>query len=175
MDQAIKIIVVPICVCIALFALLGGFVGSCESPSKEAKCESELRDIRNIAISSWGEEMVGCSLAKWLETRSSGGDGKTIEELFGEYYKEFSLRYGGNVVSFCEKGDVVRMTDPWGQTYNIGRPEQLFGVDLQAVDFEKLKRFMVCGWVLWSSGPNGVNDGGGADDVLEFKMRWVAN
>lgn len=50
--------------------------------------------------------------------------------------------------------------DPWGNAYHVGTLDDIKGFDVRNVKMAKLKTFMVGEWVLWSCGPNGVNDGG---------------
>lgn len=150
-------------VCIAVY-LVPAIVSTNYTPTgKPGKCMRELEMIRRWALA--GKKYVGMSFDEWQELHKDLG--LTLKGLMCEYCQQSFGRYGDfckEVVS-CKKIDGERrLIDPWGNEYNIGRKDEL-AQPLRNI--RKDKRWIYIGdFILWSSGPNGMNELGAGDDVL---------
>ena len=173
MGKGIKAIIWAVVVAVLLLTVASMVYAPVTPLGKEGQCERELGRIRGILRG--GGVVMGRDFVEWQACSGYSLDAKPICAQIGEYCKEFSARIGEDVFTIGSVGGYDCVLDPWGNAYHVGTLDDIKGFDVRNVKMAKLKTFMVGEWVLWSCGPNGVNDRGGGDDVLEFKMRWVAN
>lgn len=86
------------------------------------------------------------------------------------YCKEYMKRGKGVIFKTRNVVGVELLIDPWGRPYNVDMLSRFADDEIK----EGLKDYTIGGMVVWSSGPNGINEYGDGDDILEqpkSKMR----
>ena len=146
-------------VLILLAILYPMFYVPCTPPSERAMCKKEIGYLRGYLLS---EDFFGVSFFSDYFPSSTNG----LEFRVGEFcakVNQFSRERMEKevfrvVLSPDEKGKIV--VDRWGTPYNFCTV-----AECQRNNWDALKYSEVSNIVIWSSGPNKINEYGSNDDV----------
>lgn len=167
-SMCIKVLAVA---CIVIL-LIPAIVSNGYTPSgKLGVCQRKLWLIRDWLRE--GESQVGVPFGEWQERYKDLG--LSLKGLMCEYCQQSYRRFGdfGKDVVPCRKaGGEWRFIDPWGNEYNIDRIDSL---DSSVNRNRTLRIISVGGFVVWSSGPNGIDERGVGDDLFEMPRDCLDN
>ena len=102
----------------------------------------------------------------WRDTRNITQTNDPLVAQICEYCKKYSEQSGKPVRTHVIDG-VEHLVDPWGNPYNA---DMLYRFHDEGIR-KSLRDYTVGGIVLWSSGPNGINENGGGDDIFELSRK----
>lgn len=135
-----------------LLSIWSAITCPCTPLGKIGRCRNELWKIRNVMLVNGAEFMDDKSMSP--KNRIC----KRCKEYNRKERKDF----------FCIKNvrGVESVVDPWGTEYNI---DQVESIDAK-IDKNLLECMLFEGLIVWSSGPNGINERGLGDDVFMERL-----
>lgn len=157
-----KILVPTLIIVVFTFLLLlivGVFYVPCTCPSERALCKKEIGRLRGYLLA---DEFYGISF--FSGESSCTNDIAFRVGAFCERVNQIAKRrIGENIfhVVASSNGDDRVIVDRWGSPYNFVSTEER-----QRNNWEALKYSVVSNIVIWSSGPNKINEFGTNDDVV---------
>ena len=164
--KLIKVIILAILMILAMF-ILGALNVPYSTPGKRTICRHELSNICTILLA--GDVVMGDSFMSWRDNDTNTSK-RNIAEQAGRYCYEFSMRKGQKIFSF-DNGTGC-LVDPWGNPYNM----DLFDKLCVLKSNPSIRQFAIDKYIIWSSGPNGINEGGEGDDIFELPRKlWGQN
>lgn len=156
--------------CLMILALAGVL---CISPSpstynKMHQCRRFLQKARYVLLAI-DDKAMDMTFIEWREARGMVSLNEDLAAQICEYCDEYSSHADLKSFRSREIDGVKRLTDPWGQPYNVG----LLGCFSPENIRRNLRNYTVGGIIMWSSGPNGINENGNGDDIFELpRNRW---
>lgn len=136
--------------------------------NKMAQARRFLKKARTVLLAADGKTMTP-SFAEWRMTQGIASSNVPLAVLICKYCKEYSRLSGHQPLGIREIDGAERLIDPWGNPYNAGM--------LRSFQNENTRMALVVlsvhGIVMWSSGPNGINEEGEGDDIFELpRSQW---
>lgn len=126
--------------------------------TKEEECR---RDIGLIKCALRIDERYADPALRF-NSESASSESELINAV-GRFCKEcLSLTGAHGALSIQSVDGIDKVIDPWGNPYNIG----LLNTVSHAWP-NQLKDSAIGSVLVWSSGPNGINENGGGDDIVE--------
>lgn len=133
---------------------------------KISQCRKFLHKVRTVMLPGAGKPS-GRSFMKWHAINDGVSTNVSLVSQICEYCKEYSRMSGDLPFRTSEIEDVEYLIDPWGRPYNADFLDNFSDKEIKRL----LADLTVNGIVMWSSGPNGINEHGTGDDVLELPKR----
>lgn len=127
-------------------------------PGKKTLCRHELSAIRGALLS--GEVANGGPFSGRRNLNSNNV--MSVRSQMAKCCLQYSQWAGRNIFNFKRIGGEECVVDPWGSAYNIATIADLDS----AVNTNRIGKVSVDGLIVWSSGPNGINENGAGDDVF---------
>lgn len=157
---------------LGLMALATAFVVFISpSPSmynKIVQCRQSLQKARSVLLdvdNSGG----GITFTEWREVNGTERELKDIAAQICAYCEEYSRMTGRKMFRIQNYDGRNLLTDPWGQPYNVNTLSSFHSATIR----NGLNNYTVEGIVMWSSGPNGINENGEGDDIFELaRNQW---
>lgn len=139
---------------------------------KESQCRISLRNIRHALITT-RKDRPNTTFREMRTEWRRGGNPKTLAVDVCECCRAIAKERCGVVLKTRRIGGVDVLVDPWGNPYNVDELDNFIEEGLR----DGLAYYSVDGVVVWSSGPNGINEHGDGDDRFELpasRMRTYA-
>ncbi len=137
--------------------------------NKRFHCWQSLKEIR-IVLLSHKRSGTGVPFLDWQREHDRILSHESLTAQVCAYCKEYAKRVKGVVFKIRNVDGFELLIDPWGRPYNVDMLSRFTDEEIK----KGLKDYTTGGVVVWSSGPNGINEYGNGDDILErprSKMR----
>ena len=138
---------------------------SLSTSNKIDQCRRFLQQVRYVLLAV-DENATDKAFIDWRDTRNITQTNGPLVAQICEYCKKYSEQSGKPVRTHVIDG-VEHLVDPWGNPYNA---DMLYRFHDEGIR-KSLRDYTVGGIVLWSSGPNGINENGGGDDIFELSRK----
>ncbi len=148
---------------LALFAIVMIIVSP--SPSTYNKMEQSRRFLQKVRIVllAADKKIMDKPFVEWRMTQGIASTNDSLAVQICKYCKEYLRLSGRKPFITCEIVGSEVLVDPWGNPYNAEILDNLRSDKIRRA-FANLN---ADGIVMWSSGPNGINEGGEGDDIFE--------
>ena len=150
------------------FAVVALMSPSPSKANKIAHCRRFLQKARFVLLAI-DDNPMDMTFFEWLENKGKTQTSGSLASEICEYCNEYSRLSGRKYFRIKLINGHNLLTDPWGRPYNVEMLRSFHDADIRT----GLKGHTVGGIVMWSSGPNGINEHGEGDDIFELpRNKW---
>lgn len=152
---------------LALFGII--MIVISPTPSTCNKVEQSrrfLKKVRTVLLAA-DEKVMDKPFIEWRVTQGIASTNDSLAVQICRYCKEYLRLSGRKPLRTREIDGPELLIDPWGNPYNAEMLDNLRNDKIRRA----FARLNADGIVMWSSGPNGINEEGEGDDIFELPQK----
>ena len=148
------------------FAVVAFMLPSPSTESKMAQCRRLLQKARLVLLAV-DDNPMNMTFFEWRGIKGMMQSERNLAAEICEYCNEHSRLSGCKIFRSREINGQNLLVDPWGRPFNVDMIRSFHNADIRT----GLNGHTIGGIVMWSSGPNGINECGEGDDIFELPRR----